>query len=665
MSKFDKFKGKGNSQKGCIVRINKYESKGAVLDLISRIATAQDEFDIRLYFRPIAQAVSTFVETEKNKTDFYDIDKIIDELDWDIDSILHSFVDRLESNHGIARITIAVGGGYSSGKSSFLNHISGLGNLLPTGIEPVSIVNTMLTYSKDAKNLIIRGKNFKDAYVRLDKDVLQSIQHASKSKVYVASVLENILIDIPKSEEFLDNVTFIDTPGYNNSPSKNLENAKTDLDTAMEGMINADAFIWCIDMEAGTIPSKDLDMIKKILDEGGKKPYVILFTKRDKKDIKDQRHIILEASRLAQKYLPYMPDIILGFSTIEENPYLAAGGKDIVYFIKSLRNRRGPTDLKLQLWNSFKSAIDECEKKLLELKEKYESTRLELSKEKSRLSDVKQNAYHEAKKNKRDLEEFIHDHYEELLQVIHDRNALLKAIYNNCNALLSVAMSKLSIGLGKVALNKYDFPEGCSYYNKECRSAMLNFLNTTLDDYVENIRALYTSKQKQYEECFERKRQTERCIGFLQEFRTRLYKLSNNCFDSFSKDIKNHYDGMEMPSTTSGDIFSAIASDNIGMFTSCLSEGVDFSLCNNTGYNPLTYIAHCGNSEMMKYLIDHDVDLSLKDNRGYTAFETAVIAHYKDICELILKKDPTAKYTDSPLSVLSEKNTFNNWINQI
>lgn len=68
---------------------------------------------------------------------------------------------------------------------------------------------------------------------------------------------------------------------------------------------------------------------------------------------------------------------------------------------------------------------------------------------------------------------------------------------------------------------------------------------------------------------------------------------------------------------------------------------------------------------MVRYLVEHDVDLSLKDKRGFSAFETAVINHYRDICEMILKKDPSAAYTDTPLEELYDMNTFKNYIKSI
>lgn len=60
------------------------------------------------------------------------------------------------------------------------------------------------------------------------------------------------------------------------------------------------------------------------------------------------------------------------------------------------------------------------------------------------------------------------------------------------------------------------------------------------------------------------------------------------------------------------DVFSAIANDNMNRFLDCFSSGVDLTKCNSQGYSPLTYVAKNSNNAMMKFLIDHEVDLSLR-----------------------------------------------------
>lgn len=82
----------------------------------------------------------------------------------------------------------------------------------------------------------------------------------------------------------------------------------------------------------------------------------------------------------------------------------------------------------------------------------------------------------------------------------------------------------------------------------------------------------------------------------------------------------------------------------------------------NDGFSPYTLAAKFGNNEMIKFLIDHNADSSLSDARGYNAFETAVMYHYQDICEMLLKKDKSLVHTPHRIEDLIAKNKFSNWI---
>ena len=115
-------------------------------------------------------------------------------------------------------IKIAVAGGFSSGKSSLLNLMLGLQAQLPTGIDPVSVINTQIVCDKDITNFSIFGTNIKEKEMRLNSEVLGSIQHSSQSKVYVSKVLKKLTIynKVSNGSPF-EGLTFIDTPGYNNT----------------------------------------------------------------------------------------------------------------------------------------------------------------------------------------------------------------------------------------------------------------------------------------------------------------------------------------------------------------------------------------------------------------------------------------------------------------
>lgn len=593
MAKYDKFKGKGNSKKGNIVRINKYESKAAVLDLISYIATAEDEFEIEPFFEQLFSFGDEFIKPERDNTNLQVIDVCLSNLDDWICNKIFSLIERLESNHGEEMVTIAVGGGYSSGKSSFLNKITGLGNLLPTGVEPVSIVNTSLTFSKDVKKLSIRGKNFKEAYVLLDTDVLESIQHSSKSKVYVASVLDSILIDIPTTKNELDDITLIDTPGYNNSMSKNIENSKTDLDTALEAMTSADGFIWCIDSEAGTIPTRDLEMIKHILAKNGNKPYIILFTKRDKKSIEDQKSIIKNAISIVKKSLPYMPFSIMGFSNVEDNPFLIPNGKTIETFFDHVRKKTNGLNVKRKFIDDFTSMIKTQKKILTDEYNEFEESRKELSKLKSDLWSEKNNTS-DVNNNINDLlEEIIIDDYSAMQDTIEEQNELISSLSSGWGKSLDREiewMDKSGIFSDTSSLkkkfnksvnlyNSLNAVEMPSTYDESTRRKFLEDISTyfdteDIDERIEDVKERYKSYCDYKFEILNFEERLEILeSSFKLEFET--------CFNNFYKSMKKHYSSAEIKKEESGDIFSAIAAENVKRFTSCLSKGVDFSICNS------------------------------------------------------------------------------------
>ena len=245
----------------------------------------------------------------------------------------------------------------------------------------------------------------------MNKDVLECIQHSSKSKVYVTSVLESLLIDIPTTEDIFDRVKLVETPGYNNSTAKNEENSRSDMETAVQAMIDADAFIWCIDSEAGTIPTKDINLINQILEDGGDKPYVIVFTKRDKKDLASQKKIITESLKTAQKNLNKMPYSILGFSSIEASPYLIANGKDIPSFIQELKSDLNKSDVKMSFLNALGQKINDAIFSLQKENKDFEEERKSLSERKSELHNQKRDTSDFSKTKKETLEELIIEGY--------------------------------------------------------------------------------------------------------------------------------------------------------------------------------------------------------------------------------------------------------------
>lgn len=203
-------------------------------------------------------------------------------------------------------------------------------------------------------------------------------------------------------------------------------------------------------------------------------------------------------------------------------------------------------------------------------------------------------------------------------------------------------------------VRKEDFEILCNTFDKNDIQELLNMdeqemLNEELNEKYNNV-VLSKELISDYKRFLQKKKQeivhvfTTCCENAIKKNEKRLRALQN---------IKEEEET---------DVFSAIANDNMNRFLDCFSNGVDLTKCNSQGYSPLTYVAKNSNNAMMKFLIDHEVDLSLKDKNGYNALETAAIYHCQDICELLINADKGLLMESQSLTKLAANDRFENWI---
>lgn len=152
---FDGIKNKsasmGKKPMSAFLKVNKYENPQTVLDLISHICTSGMDLSVRDEFTPYRDKCSQLEEdyskinTREAENPF--VDASINDLTESCAAPFAMMPVYLDHSGFSDAINVAVGGGYSSGKSSFLNNITGIGAVLPTGIEPVSMINTYISFS--------------------------------------------------------------------------------------------------------------------------------------------------------------------------------------------------------------------------------------------------------------------------------------------------------------------------------------------------------------------------------------------------------------------------------------------------------------------------------------------------------------------------------------
>ena len=667
---FDNIKKKGESMgkkpMAQVLKVNKYEDPQMALNLIAHICTAANSLDFSKCFdrySDVLEQLNKEIEGSNLLNVFFVRDCIFKGIDLE-----NELASTLSSS-----IKIAVAGGFSAGKSSLLNNLTKIGNLLPTGVEPVSVVNTYLNCQSNIQKPIIRGKNLKDEFVLLNEEVLACIQHSAKSKTYVAPVLDKIIINTP-TEEYLDGITFVDTPGYNNSTS----NAESDRQKAIDAMSGCDAIFWCIDIESGTLIKNDLSMLKQFIG----KPIVILYTKMDKKSTEDIKRIVKDSEAVWTKEFgrENMPVSIMAISCVNKQKYSSTHltFRDI---IKSIKKQCGFTNLLTRYKKEVEGLFDEELKASTDAIDSYEKQRVEQIKDKDEWYEIYRNNKEYSKSIKEHLKNVMIDSYSEIMECANKRlDCFSKAIDGWCEALnrenewadksgIFSDTSSLSQKHAK-AIDAYtrlcNKELSYNYWEIKNRNELYEDICERYDELVEKCKNDTESSESVYKQIIKNKKNEEKLKSTLVKYRLKATQALEEAYNASLKKLKADQEKMQkLEKTKDTDVFSAISGDNYERFLSCFSDGVDLTVCNPEGYSPITWAVRSGNNEMVKFFINHDTDLSMKDKRGYNALETAAICHYQDMCELLMEADHNLINESQPLSKLATLNYFTNWVSKI
>ena len=702
---FDGIKNKsasmGKKPMSAFLKVNKYENPQTVLDLISHICTSGMDLSVQNEFIPYRDKYSKLeedyskVNTREAENPFVNA-SISDLIKGCIDPFAMMPVYLDHSGFSDA-INVAVGGGYSSGKSSFLNNITGIGAVLPTGIEPVSMINTYISFSDKITKLIVSGKNCKGHVVKLNREVLDCIQHSSKSKIYVSSVLDELYINVPvsKEREHLKGLVFIDTPGYNNSDNANKENGKKDIDTAFDALTYSDALFWCIDAEAGTISQRDIEMLNQLIDyNDGNYPFVIVFNKMDKKPNNDLVKILQLAEKVCKFKLKIQPIDIIGFSSIGESVIYSLKNKQkattrggvmkvlasILYKMKDgFSNTRSVSYWTNWLADCFDQEIKVCDSLLADL----EKQRKKLAKKKADAFSNKTNSKNVTLIDDRfpHIKEVLIDSYDEILtsrdSIVNlyrkaiggwsrslDREvewAKITGFFSDASKL--DRQHKNSIKEYNRVVDAVNELDELQYWTTDSRREDLDFIENAIE-YMDLVNSgTQDSLKEDYDNTVSSKETISIYKSFLQKKKQEIVHVFTTCCENAIKKNEKRLRALQnIKEEEETDVFSAIANDNMNRFLDCFSSGVDLTKCNSQGYSPLTYVAKNSNNAMMKFLIDHEVDLSLKDKNGYNALETAAIYHCQDICELLINADKGLLMESQSLTKLAANDRFENWI---
>ncbi|MCI6641518.1 MULTISPECIES: dynamin family protein [Campylobacter] len=192
---------------------------------------------------------------------------------------------------------IAVGGGFSAGKSAFINSFLYSKIKLDTNIDPTT---ALPTYVINSNNEAILGYSKNGGVVNL-KEIDENF-HTKFSHQFLNSFGFNIKEIMPfmviSTKMKFENICFIDTPGYN--PPNINDKYDEDIKISKEFLEEANVFIWLINSENGTIQNSDLDFLTSLnLDN---KKLFILVNKADLRSNDDLKDIINEVKESLDDY---------------------------------------------------------------------------------------------------------------------------------------------------------------------------------------------------------------------------------------------------------------------------------------------------------------------------------------------------------------------------
>lgn len=678
-----RFSGKSSAAakaKRDLIRINPYEIPEIALSVIANICSKNNTDDASGIIgslreelsKPDKDGLNFYDFVEDNRKEFYDFDFL-----HKVRSTLNEIVTDLLAHENTNDTQVVVAGGFSAGKSSFLNKLTGAGDLLPTGIDPVSMVSTYLYCSTNTKDIIVKGINLKDAVVLLDQDVLQSIQHESKSKVYLASVLNKLFVELPSDK--LDGFVFIDTPGYNNSDKKNDTNNRSDRETALEAIGSGNVLLWIVDAGAGTVPAKDLEVINHFLDEGEDRRVAVIFNKADKKGEAEIKKIVNEAYRSLGKYGDAIIDV-LGYSSQDGQIYYSANSFNMSQLLLELR-RSGTGN----------SGVERMIHNLLALfEEEIDFAQMAVdgySQERKKLLDEKNDAYKYLQSEKDGSKHYI----ESLSELLVDGYDTLK---DRLDSVFDLASRNLDVWIESLneiestnnsnwqtkenindlvqrysrrhtnAITSYNKLVKYSYWTTEYRKEWVEKFSVQLNRVDDHINERYEGLEAdiaKVDACIRKHREIAQRMN---SYRDMVKYTLDTCVKAFRMSAHKVQDA-RVDFAQDNDVFSAIRTRNFSKFINSFVHGVKLSETNPEGYTPLTFAAKNGAYDMVNFLIEKGADLRSMDTRGYNPLHTAIQFGQTHVVDLILKADPSMAKTVSQKGETAQDLLKNTSINEI
>ncbi|RKD25211.1 GTPase Era, involved in 16S rRNA processing [Caminicella sporogenes DSM 14501] len=251
--------------------------------------------------------------------------------------------DLTEFNALANKNIIAIGGGFSAGKSQFLNSIL-KDNILPTDTTPTTSIPSYITYGQEE---IIYALNSFNLKVPINREAVKAISHDFNKKYNVSfsHIIKKLVIETSRFP--YKNISFLDTPGYSKADALNRAD-NTDEKIAKEYLSSADYIIWLVDVSKGTIPDSDIKFIKDLKFQ---RPIFVVFNKADLKTSEQIKNVLEDAKRRFEEE-GIMAEEVIAYNSLASKDN-EIGGNKLQNFLEKINSRIKCTTVKQEFDKIF------------------------------------------------------------------------------------------------------------------------------------------------------------------------------------------------------------------------------------------------------------------------------------------------------------------------
>ncbi|WP_104748810.1 dynamin family protein [Helicobacter cetorum] len=372
-------------------------------DFIKNLLNAKYEQELEKNINEYHQDLEDYYQFAKNKQ--ISLDMLA------IKSLMQKIEQIIMTPYCLNKCIVAVGGGFSAGKSAFINSflLQKSKIKLPIDFTPTTAIPTCISYSETEKLLGNSKKGSIDLSmfdVEINHDFLEELGFDLKI------LMPYLTLKAPIDYE---NLCFLDTPGYN--PSK-LRFAQNDSEISKNILMNTDIILWVVNAESGTLPKGDIEFLRS-LDMGNSITLLIILNQSDKKSLEELEEIKTTIRDVLDKENIKHEGIIAYSSENAKTKKFYRPRKKIQKFLKSFDKSKDSSIKLLEIVNRIIFYHQDCFKKEID----------SLSHHLDFLFDLRNRLFKENFDNlNTDVHKGIEKEIRKLKDVIEEKEQLLKKI---------------------------------------------------------------------------------------------------------------------------------------------------------------------------------------------------------------------------------------------